>query len=46
MEGPEGSGEGALSEQMDASAGEGQESGTGFLHVAESQTRTDELHSL
>lgn len=35
-----------MAEQMDASAGEGQESGTGFLHVTESQMTTDELHSL
>lgn len=44
--GPEPSGERALLEQMGASAGEGQEFGTGFLHVAESQMRTDELHVL
>lgn len=44
--GPEPSGERALLEQTGASAGEGQEFGTGFLHVAESQTRIDELHVL
>lgn len=37
---------GALPGQTGASAGAAQESGIGFLHVAESQTRADELRSL